>query len=365
MSNAARNTIIPFEGGFNSSNNDGHIIWSALNMLEAALCRLENSNYLNWQNPDNRIFAKSELPKTLKELGEKIGLQNIEELFQNAQIEGGIKTIRPNNSGFELKLDLRSGLLSVTKTAYSPKLDFSNDAEVQFLKSALNNDKVILFQQPIIDAKTNSCIRYECLARAVKDDGNIALPYEFIPAAERSGLIKELDLRSLQIAIRILKANPNAAFATNVSFATINDIGAREEIYSTLASCGLEQGRLTVEITETIAIHDFDLARGFCEKVRGFGARMSIDDFGSGHTSFRSLRELPIDEVKLDGQYVDKIHERKDAYHFACAIKAICSDKNIETLAERVETKDELDELLKIGVHSLQGYYFGKPEKRF
>lgn len=340
------------------------MIWSALNMLEAALCRLEN-NYLNWQNPDNRIFANSELPKTLYELGIRIGVDNLEHLFHYAPIENGMKILSLSHTGFELRLDLRNGLLSVQKTKYTPQPDFSDDKEVQFLKSALKEDRVIIFQQPIVDTEFHQTIRFECLARAIKECGSIALPYEFIPAAERSGLIKELDIYALKLSIKALKANPEIALSSNISFATVNDTTARREIYSILSLSNLEPGRLTIEITETIAIHDFDLAREFSRNIRSFGARFSLDDFGSGHTSFKSLREMDIDEVKIDGQYVDKIQDRKDAFHFACAITAICQSKGIETVAERVETQEEANELRKIGVDTLQGYFFGKPQAYF
>lgn len=365
MFTAKEINIIPAEGGFHSGKNEGHVLWSALNMLEAALCRLENGTTLNWQNPDNRIFANQELPNNLHQLGLRIGIENIEHLFQIALIENGVKTLDLSYVGFELRLDLKSGLLSVQKSAHKPILNFCDDSEVQFLKSALNENRVILYQQPIVCANSHKIMRYECLARAKKECGSIALPYEFIPAAERSGLIKELDIQTLKLSIATLKANPNIALATNISFATINDHAARNEIYSIIGNSQLDEKRLTIEITETIAIHDFDLAGEFSRNVRGFGCRLSLDDFGSGHTSFKSLRELAIDEVKIDGLYVEKIHDRKESFHFASAIAAICKDKNINTVAERVETQEEANELDKIGVDTLQGYLFGKPESRF
>ncbi len=365
MQTALETKIISAEGGFYSSNNEGHVVWSALNMLEAALCRLQNGGILEWHNPDNRIFANQELPRTIAELGIRIGIANLETQLHFSEIKDGIKVLKPSNAGFELRHDLRSGLLSVQKTAYEPLPDFSSDKEVQFLIRALKEDRIILYQQPIVDANFHQTIRYECLARAKKECGSIALPYEFIPAAERSGLIKNLDIHTLKLSLSTLKANPNLSLASNISFATINDYAARLEIYEILGHNSLHAKNLTIEITETIAIHDFDLARDFCHNVREKGARLSLDDFGSGHTSFKSLRELEIDEVKIDGQYVENIHNRKDAFHFACAIAAICNEKGIETVAERVETQAEVNELKKIGANALQGYFFGRPEARF
>ncbi|MBN8649612.1 MAG: EAL domain-containing protein [Caulobacterales bacterium] len=338
-----------------------HALWSALNMLEATLCSLENNGVLHWHNHDNNIFAAENLPQNLNELGNEIGVQNLENRFFATPIHANSRKLILSNIGFSLVQDIKTGFLTIQKLYQSNNNDIENDLEAKELAEALNQDRIILYSQPIVCAKSFLPIRHECLARLTKNDGSIALPYEFIPAAERSGLIKELDVRTLELALRNIKNNQSFNLATNVSFATICDKAARDEIISILQHHQTIAQKLTIEITETIAIHDFDIAANFAIELKKIGTKLSLDDFGAGHTSFKSLRELKIDEVKIDGQYVRDVNERKDAFLFISAINAIAKELGIKSVAERVENTQERDTLLPLNIDAFQGYFFGKP----
>lgn len=338
------------------------MLWSAFNLLEAQLCTLNAIGELYWHNKENKLFANMALPNNLNELGEKLGINNFGQIFSDAKIEDGIRTLKLEQIGILFRHNTRNGLLALQKIDTKPIYDFSSDKEAQDLKSALSEKRVILYKQPIVCVKSRNPIRFEALARMKKEDGTIALPYEFIPAAERSGLICALDICAIQIAFEQIKKIPNLHLATNVSFATISDYASRNEIYQILQHNIGHAKFLTIEVTETIAIHDFDIANEFANKVRSFGTRLSLDDFGSGHTSFKSLRELPIDEVKIDGQYVQNIHQNADTQKFIGALCHLIKDLGHELIAERVEIEEEAMALSQFPISGLQGYLFGKPQ---
>lgn len=360
MTQNAHNKIIDIRTHLLWHGGIEHALWSALNMLEATLCTLAEDGALKWHNRGNSIFASNKLPQNLDELGLEIGITELENKFFSTAIHGNCRKLIIGDIGFTLIHNLHSGFLTIQKQSQKNN-DIENDLEAKNLEHALNENRIILFRQPIVCAKSFAPIRYECLARLVKEDGNIALPYEFIPAAERSGLIKELDIRTLELALENLNKNSTQELATNISFATICDNAARNEIFGLLNHYQPKNNALTIEITETIAIHDFDIAANFAHDLKNSGVRLSLDDFGAGHTSFKSLRELKIDEVKIDGQYVRDVNNRKDALLFINAISAIAKELGIESVAERVENTQERDTLLPLNIDAFQGYLFGKP----
>ncbi|KAF0097791.1 MAG: PAS/PAC sensor-containing diguanylate cyclase/phosphodiesterase, partial [Hyphomonadaceae bacterium] len=243
-----------------------------------------------------------------------------------------------------------------------PLTNITDDVQTLALKQALKENRIALFRQPIVTSTDGSIVRFECLARMINVDGTIANAADFIPAAERAGLIADLDIAALNLALAALKGRADLQLAVNVSAATIADFNARQEFENMLKHSRNEAGYLTVEITETIAIQDLDVAAKFAAKVRVNNARVALDDFGSGHTSFRSLKAIPLDEVKIDGHYVEKIHERGDSRAFVKAIQSLSHDLGLETIAERVETETEAAILRDIGIFGLQGYLFGRPQ---
>jgi EAL domain-containing protein (putative c-di-GMP-specific phosphodiesterase class I) len=353
--------ILDFQARVFKRELPDNILWSALNLLEAQLCYLDNNGTLSWNRHESRIFNDKTLPKSLDELGEQFAIKDFTKLFQNTKIENNIKIFALHEAGLILRHDLKTGLLALQKISPIISYDFENDQEARDLKSALDDGRIILYKQPIVCAITKEIMRYECLARMEKIDGKIALPYEFIPAAERSGLICDLDIRALEIALDMIAKNCELALSTNISFATICNAQARKRIYDALEMAQLAKNSLTIEITETIAIHDFEIANEFGNNIKKHGARLSLDDFGSGHTSFKSLRELPFDEVKIDGQYIKDLDARPDAFIFVRALCNLIHDLNLECVAERVENQKEANILSQLPIQYLQGYLFGKP----
>jgi EAL domain-containing protein (putative c-di-GMP-specific phosphodiesterase class I) len=253
------------------------------------------------------------------------------------------------------------GLVTIRRLGLQATDRRAADAGAATVQRAIEQRRLILLHQPIIDTASGAVLRHECLARIVDVDGAILGPAMFIPIAERAGLIGMLDVATLDQALTGMGRVAGLQLAVNVSAATVADENARAAYLQRLALSPGLASRLTVEITETIAIEDLDVASHFAGEVRKLGARVALDDFGEGHTSFRSLLKIPLDEVKIDGLYVERIDSRKEARAFVRAIDRLSRELGLETVAEKVETEGEAAELRAIGVGSMQGYHFGRP----
>ena len=175
--------------------------------------------------------------------------------------------------------------------------------------AALNDRRIVLAFEPVADAKSRAISFYECLMRVYRADGSIAHANDIIPVAERVGLVRMLDYRVLELVVGELAAAPALQASVNVSPASAVDPDWWAGLGALLSANSGVAERLIVEITETAAIQDLDEARGFVTRVKDLGCRIAIDDFGAGNTSFRNLRKLGVDIIKIDGAFVQNIFE--------------------------------------------------------
>ena len=337
----------------------GALSAALLDLTETTGCQLTPGGGLVWDDTAQaRLFNGTPFspPSTLA------GLDRLTDGAATLALASGERMLARIGGRVEIRADRSRGLIALRRLEPAAFDVLRSDAQALALAEALADGRMRLYRQPIVAANDpRSVVRWECLARMVRLDGTVASPNEFIPAAERAGLIGHLDLSALRLALSALKARPDQALAVNVSAATLAEQGAREDYIALLrAAHGTVQG-LTVEITETIAIHDLDVAARFAEDARSPGIRIALDDFGEGYTSFRSLMRLPLDEVKIDGLYVQDIDVKADSQAFVRAIEGLSRDLGLETVAERVETQAEAEALKAIGVQGLQGFYFGAP----
>lgn len=348
-------------------SDKGLLFWHAFDLLEVLACSFNDDGDLHFlNNGASNIFLLDNPPKNLYDLAEILCLPSFAMHIMACNMgakgkQNEVFITRSENGQIEIRVNHKTRMITLQKLGAKPSTDLPEDAQTQALKKALKAGRLTLFRQPIVSSVNGKIVRFECLARMVNEDGSIANAADFIPAAERAGLIAELDLAALSLALKSLKNRRDLQLAVNVSAATIADTNARQEFESLLKHSKDEARFLTVEITETIAIQDLDVAAKFAAKVRVNNARVALDDFGVGHTSFRSLKAIPLDEVKIDGHYVEKINERGDSRAFVKAIDSLSRELGLETVAERVETEHEAAILREIGVFALQGYLFGKP----
>jgi len=228
--------------------------------------------------------------------------------------------------------------------------------------NALAEDRVVLAYQPIVDAKTNEAVAHECLVRIARPEGQVIAASDFVPVAEQLGLVRRLDRRVLELTVAALMRHRGASLSLNVSGMTASDRPTLEAFVSYLESHADVAPRLIVELTETAALIDMEESMRFVSRVRALGAKVAIDDFGAGYTSFRNLQSLKVDMVKVDGSFVKGLAESRDNQIFVRTLVDLAKNFELATVAEWVAEACEADILRAFGVDYLQGFYFGKPE---
>jgi diguanylate cyclase (GGDEF)-like protein len=232
------------------------------------------------------------------------------------------------------------------------------------VQQAMREHRLIFMYQPIVAADTHRVVEYEALLRMRDERGEIVPAGAFIPIIEQLGMARQLDRHVLDMAVEELRSEPETTLAINISGLTASDQSWLRALISAVRSTPNIAPRLIVEITETAALHDIEESARFVNVVRDLGCRVAIDDFGAGFTSFRHLKALTVDMVKIDGSFVLNLSKNVDNQLFVRNLMGLANTFGLETVAEFVENAEDADFLLKAGVKYLQGYYFGRPALR-
>lgn len=232
------------------------------------------------------------------------------------------------------------------------------------LVNALDDDRFCAFAQPIVDVRTGRLHCLELLLRMIDEEGEIVGPMDFLPSAERLGLIRDIDLWMMRHAVAVLAGCPDESFRleVNLSGQSFADSDYVIALSDTLRDSGVDPGRLGVEITETAAITDIARAREFISAVAEIGCHSALDDFGSGFSSFYYLRNMPVDCLKIDGSFIRELPSSHQDRHLVRAIVELCRGLEIQIAAEYVESAEILAEVDKLGIDFAQGYHLGRPE---
>jgi len=225
--------------------------------------------------------------------------------------------------------------------------------------AALNERRIALAFEPVVEAKARKVAFYECLIRVHRPDGRLAHANEIVPVAERVGLMRMLDYRVLELVVKELAAAPALTASVNVSPASMVDPDWWAGLGAMLRANASAAERLILEITETAAIQDVDDARGFVARVKDLGCRIAIDDFGAGHTSFGTLRKLGVDIVKIDGTFVQNIVTSEDDRAFVQTMIELAHRLKLKTVAEWVQDEAAAKLLAGWGCDYLQGALVG------
>ncbi|MDZ4169256.1 MAG: EAL domain-containing protein [Coriobacteriia bacterium] len=231
------------------------------------------------------------------------------------------------------------------------------------ITSALENDAFVVYAQPILDLRSGEVARHELLVRMQREDEGLYPPSDFLPVAERLGLITEIDRWMLRRAITILERNDPVMHALEVNFSA-KAFGDRDLVglvARELDRSGIDPSRLGFEITETAAISDISRAQWFIRSLKELGCRFSLDDFGTGFSSFYYLKHLPIDCLKIDGSYVRGLAQSEEDRCLVKGIREMCVGLGVEVLAECVEDKETLEVVTSLGLDYAQGFHVGRP----
>ena len=225
--------------------------------------------------------------------------------------------------------------------------------------AALNERRIFLAYETVVAAAGREASFYECLMRIRRADGSLIAANDIIPVAERLGLVRLLDHRVLELVIDEMAAAPDLQASFNVSTASTTDPDWWAGLNSLLRAQNGVAERLIVEITESAAIQDLDETRGFVARVKDLGCRIAIDDFGAGYTSFRNLRKLGVDIVKIDGAFVHDMMRSDDDRAFVRTLIDLAKRLKLVTVAEWVQSEDVAKTLQSWGCDYLQGALIG------
>ena len=239
---------------------------------------------------------------------------------------------------------------------------------VSKLARACDESRFELFYQPIvpIDAKRHEREHFELMLRLRDESGTLVTPAEFIPAAERYNVMPSIDRWVVRQALdrlvhRIGSGVKPFTVAVNLSGTSLNDERFLEYLIAELSAGELAAGAMCFEITETAAIANLSSVVYFMRELKNRGCHFALDDFGSGLSSFMYLKTLPVDYLKIDGQFVENVTRDPVDRSMVEAISQIGNAMGIQTIAERVESPEVLAELGRLGIGFAQGFYIAKP----
>lgn len=224
----------------------------------------------------------------------------------------------------------------------------------------LREDRFRLAFQPVVDAGTRTAIFHEALLRMTDSAGELVAAGHLVPIAEKLGLVRLIDRAVMQMAVGALHRYPDARLSLNISGMTATDPRWYPHILEIIASNRDVASRLIVEITETVALGDLRETIRFVEQLRELGCGIAIDDFGAGYTSFRNLRAMPVDLLKLDGTFCRNLASNPDHQYFVRSLIDLAHTFGIRTVAEWVETEEDAALLRDWKVDLMQGNLFGE-----
>src|SRR5215218_3235901 len=242
------------------------------------------------------------------------------------------------------------------------RLDARRSLETD-LRKALANDEFELFFQPQVDLRLYEINGFEALLRWRHPKWAKVSPAEYIPVAEDIGLISPLGEWVIRTACaEAVKWPRDIKVAVNLSPVQFRNGTLVQSVRHALERTGLAPGRLELEITETSLLDENEATMAALHELRRLGVQIAIDDFGTGYSSLSYLRSFPFDRIKVDRSFVRDLSSRRDAMTIVQSIASLGAGLGMSTVAEGIETKEQLTQVQTAGYTEAQGYYFGRPK---
>lgn len=342
-------------------------------------CRDTADQFILFINSTNKEEILNRIERINNEIREFSIINN-----QNCTIEvyGGICVyIKKEDTDISYKTMYDNALFSMKQYKKLNKDFIFYDADInkdmnkesfieRYKQQALDNREFKLFLQPKIDLKTKKVISAEALVRWIRDDGTMIFPNDFIPIFENNGFCEKLDIYMIEEACKKLNdwrkiGIDNISISVNQSKLLFYKSDYIETISSITKKYGVPNSCITLEILEGLTIHNFEQFNKTIKELHSKGFKVSMDDFGSGYSSFNTLSKLKIDELKIDRDFllkIDRDNENKDRQRIILkSIISLAKRLNIETVVEGVETEENLELISSLGCDMAQGYYFSRP----
>ena len=234
------------------------------------------------------------------------------------------------------------------------------------IRLALENDTIFFNLQPQYDI--NHRLRgFEALARMKDENGEFISPAEFIPVAEKTGLVDRIDAAVFRKAAKFLsevldeKIDSHLTISTNVSVRHLMKNNFLDETREIIEEYQIPADRVEIEITESIMIDSTEKALSVINELKNMGIKIAIDDFGTGYSSLSYLNSLPSDMLKIDKSFIDVMNDSESSKEYVAMIISIGHILHLEVISEGVESPEQIETLRKVGCDYIQGYVWGKP----
>ncbi|WP_051678530.1 bifunctional diguanylate cyclase/phosphodiesterase [Thiomicrospira pelophila] len=319
----------------------------------------------DWARPDLEHFVQG-LLEVVSARSFKVGLEQI-----NLTLTAGLASSNALNNQAKDALVAADMALKMAKRQRKPfvfyesslniKQSYENNlAWIKRLRSAMEEDRLVPFFQPVVNAKTLKVDYYECLVRIVESDGQVVSPFNFLETAKKLKLYPQLTRRMLDKAFEKF-AEERDSFSINLSIEDIVDPVTSAWIIEKVSNCSFAE-RVIFEIVESEGIQNYDVVNHFIRDVKQYGVKIAIDDFGAGYSNFIYIMRLDVDFIKIDGSIIRDIQHNKSSQVITETIINFARKLNIQTVAEFVADESIYDYVKHLEIDNLQGYLFGKPE---
>jgi len=234
--------------------------------------------------------------------------------------------------------------------------------DINFVKDAISENRVVCYYQPIYDFRNHIILKYEALVRIIDTQNNIIPPYQFLDLVKQTNVHYKLTQRILSIIFNKFKNN-NDKVSININFSDLINKDIMKKIIDSLKEDHNLASRITFEILKSDEIQDIELFKEKIKQLHSVGTKVSIDDFGSGYSNFRTILDIEANFLKIDGSLIKNIDKNEKDFKVVKSIIHFAKESNMQTIAEYVHSKDVYDKLKELELDYMQGYYISEPKE--
>ncbi len=251
-------------------------------------------------------------------------------------------------------------LVIYTESLVKKQKYLENITMTKVLSKALKEDRIVPYFQPISDTKTQKVLKYEVLARLIDENGMVIPPAHFISLAKQIKLYSELTKSIFDKAMKSIEEH-GLYLSINLSADDIHHLPTRDYIIDRLAMSS-HSDHVTFELLESEETQNYEEISAFIHRVKQYGVKIAIDDFGSGYSNFAKILKLKVDYIKIDGSFIKKIDTDPDSKEFVEIIHKLANTYNMKTVAEFVADEAIYNAVRAVGIDYVQGYHLGRPK---
>lgn len=341
-----------------------------INMLEGMYPQIEGKAVLYRLGRDEFVILLEGDRELAEQTAEFISYKTDSELIDFQGIEISVSVSIGISDNMEKPLQSSDTALKVSRERKRAYMCFDESLEenhhpsnnfywMNKVKQAIKDDRIIPYFQGIMDNKTGTVNKYECLIRLQETDGSIVSPGMFLPVIKKTKLYPELTKIMIEKSVRHFEGT-SSSFSINLSTEDIMNKEIVRFIKDLLNRGSLKSG-LVFEILETENIGNYEEVREFIREVKQLGCEIALDDFGTGYSNFTHLMNLDFDYLKIDGSLIQNIHRDEYTNRLVKSIVGFAKGMNIKTIGEFVSSQDIYDAVNKLGIDYSQGFFIAKP----